>query len=130
MFVENVPAVFISDPSQLKSGMELWSCGQGGVSEIIEPHSVGKVVGIGFMPTYRPDYGEDKYEEGDYAFTTTGQRISYLDGHIMPQMYNNWYYCDSAEKAQEITDFLKANWTAEHEHDRKEFDRETRHWFD
>ena len=42
---------------------------------------------------------------------------------FLPQPYNNWYMCDSLEKAQKVYEAMTVAWAPEHEASRKDYER-------
>ena len=40
----------------------------------------------------------------------------------LPKSYNNWYMCDSIEKAWAVHKEMLANWSEHHEHERQEYE--------
>jgi hypothetical protein len=53
----------------------------------------------------------------------SGESVYASTHSYLPQSYNNWYMCDSLEKAQAVYEEMLANWTAQHEVERAEYER-------
>ena len=124
MFIKNVPNVFISDPSMLEIGMELWITGQGGMYKPQKPQYLGTVAVLDHILN-----SENKFvpDAGFFIIQkeTRQTESSYRDKHILPQEYNNWYVCKSEEDAQTIYEFIQNEWTREpaYEADRARFNQ-------
>lgn len=132
MYIEGVnPDLYISDPSQLKVGMELWHVGQGGIGIISKPSMVGTVVGI-HQGRSCDNVIADKKGWFTYNHAGLGWVVddSMTDNHILPQTYNNYYYCSSEENALKIYEFLTDVWNSDprYEEDRQEKILDGREW--
>jgi len=126
MFIEGITAnLYISSPDQLKSGMNLWHVGQGGVTGVCAPTFIGYVVGVNQHVNFSTNEVTNELGRFTYKAPDTNHlsSSSMLDGHILPQTYNNWYYCDSKEKADRLYVEMKAIWDADplYEQDRQVF---------
>lgn len=66
-------------------------------------------------------------EVGEYRRSDIRSRDYYEELYIvnrsfLPQPYNNWYMCDSLEKAQKVYEAMKVAWGHEHEAARNEYE--------
>lgn len=117
MFMPNVPKdLYISDPSQLTVGMTLWSVGQGGISTVQKPYETGIVIAINFTTdvgfTIVPKEGWILMQSKGVYTKNFLHGTSMLDHHILPQTYNNWYFCASLEAAEALYKFMKDEWNS------------------
>lgn len=115
MFIQGVnPKLHISDPLQMVQGMDIWHVGQGGITNVSEPYFVGRLAGVDMhvSPSNVPqEYpGFFMYQPPNWSHLSSS---SMLDGHILPQTYNNWYYCSSEENARAIYDYMKGVWESD-----------------
>ena len=130
-FISDVPKVYLSDPSEIEPGMQLWSVGQGGVSSVQTPYYKGEVLAVG----WRTGMCNVPIKDADWALLVGDSymsHVSYRDSHILLQQYNNWYLCDSQEKAQQVYDYIKTVWDSnpEYEARRKRYDDDTKQWME
>lgn len=133
MFIEGLDSnLYISDPSKLKVGMELWSVGQGGVSSVSKPYFQGIVVALNKKTDCKGGI-EDRdnwilFKRPDSPHLSD---TSMLDHHVVPQTYNNWYYCSSKNDADMVYQFMNGAWNnnSAFEQSRKEADRQSA-WMD
>lgn len=71
------------------------------------------------------DYPLEQLLEGTRHYNVYVTTRSFL-----PQPYNNWYMCDSKEKAQAVYEEMKSKWDNSHEEDRLEYQSRMDSMFD
>lgn len=123
MYIPNIPEeLYISDPSQLVPGINLWSVGQGGVSKIQSPYFKGIVHSIDCSVDINGNIKPHKdwivfQSKSEYSGKIMTHSTSMIDHHILPQTYNNWYMCDSLEKAEKIYILMQEEWNRNPEYE-------------
>lgn len=78
-----------------------------------------------------PEGGYERHV--DYPIDVLRPAGLYADIYVtmssyLPQPYNNWYMCDSLEKAQAVYEEMKLKWTEEHEAERKAYEEKDCRW--
>lgn len=100
------PKLYISSVPELacRLGREIWEAGQGGVTEIITPINLGILTELNHEGLFRTDKPFCKR--------------SLADRNIPLNPYNNWYLCESQMQAEDLTAYMKSQWTDRHEAER------------
>lgn len=121
------PKLYVHSPDLLEIGQPIWRVGQGGATKVLEPEYIGVVH---LLDHSCETFGKPKFRPYNNFFVSKerlsgrkGYRYhnnSYLDSHVKPQTYNNWYLSHSEKDARAIYRELMSRWNAEYEQYRLE----------